>query len=321
MGRLPGGTESSSRHPHRLWKSSREDRRSGLIRIGKSAQKGRLQDGLRLRPWVPGRRRTRLADRLPQAINEPGSALGGRSGGVRGGGAGGRVPWLRVLPALGLHPHRPRAGAELGRAVPEANKRLRQGDAAGARGARQKSHAKGQRSGRDRNHWRRRVEVAQEVLAETQSLICRSYPTSTRSGGRLLPSRSPASRSRSTRGSTTGKMAGDDLLWKAMGLRQRQMYCLRALPARRRSLPEGAAAQGRLAQEPSGPIPAHRPPTFSQATAGSMRVPAPTFSQATRSLSSCSAWARTDATPSAPSCSRSGVSSAARARSIAAAAL
>ena len=26
---------------------------------------------------------------------------------------------LRLLPAIGLHPHRPRAGAELGRAVPK----------------------------------------------------------------------------------------------------------------------------------------------------------------------------------------------------------
>ena len=48
-----------------------------------------------------------------------------RSGGVRGGGAGDRVQGLRLLPALGLHPHRPRAGAELGRALPEAGDRLR----------------------------------------------------------------------------------------------------------------------------------------------------------------------------------------------------
>ena len=43
-----------------------------------------------------------------------------------------RVPGLRLLPALRVHSHRPRAGAQLGRALPEAGDRLRSGDAAGA---------------------------------------------------------------------------------------------------------------------------------------------------------------------------------------------
>ena len=52
--------------------------------------------------------------RLRRGDGEP------RPGGLRGGDARRRLPRLRLLPALRLHAYRPRAGAELGRALPEA---------------------------------------------------------------------------------------------------------------------------------------------------------------------------------------------------------
>jgi hypothetical protein len=54
------------------------------------------------------------------------------------------------------------------------------------------------------------VEVAQQVLAETQEAVLPLVPISTRCAGSSSPSRSAASRWRSTRASTTGSGAGGD---------------------------------------------------------------------------------------------------------------
>ena len=61
-----------------------------------------------------------------------------------------RLPGVRLLSAFGVHACRPRAGAELGRAVSEAGVGLRGGDAAGSRGADRQPHPERWRSGRRR---------------------------------------------------------------------------------------------------------------------------------------------------------------------------
>ena len=68
-----------------------------------------------------------------------------RPGGLRGRGARGRIPRLRLLSALGLHPCRSWARAAVGRAVPGPGDCLRGGDAARARGAGRQPHHAGRR--------------------------------------------------------------------------------------------------------------------------------------------------------------------------------
>jgi hypothetical protein len=64
--------------------------------------------------------------------------------GVRGGGARGRVPRLRLLPALGVHPCRPRARASVGRALPGPGDGIcSSGDAARTRSAGRQPHHEG----------------------------------------------------------------------------------------------------------------------------------------------------------------------------------
>ena len=86
-------------------------------------------------PGAQPRRRRREAleahggHRLRHRHGEP------RPGGLRGGGARGRLPRLRLLSALGLHAHRPRAGAEWGERFPKRATAVRRRDAARAGGA------------------------------------------------------------------------------------------------------------------------------------------------------------------------------------------
>ena len=66
-----------------------------------------------------------------------------RSGGLRGCGARGRIPRLRLLPAIGVHPCRSRARAAVGRAVPGSGDCLRRRNATSARGFGRQPHHEG----------------------------------------------------------------------------------------------------------------------------------------------------------------------------------
>ena len=99
-----------------------------------------------------------------------------RSRCVRGGGTRCRLPWLRHLSSFRLHAHRPRPRAVLGRAVPGPRDFLRRGSAARARSAGREPNAERQRRGGCGNVGAAGVEVAQDVLANTQSAILPLVP-------------------------------------------------------------------------------------------------------------------------------------------------
>ena len=99
-----------------------------------------------------------------------------RPGDVRAGGTGGGVPWLRLLSALGVHPCRPWSRASVGRAVPGPGDRLRRRNATRARGFGRQPHHEGRWRGWRGDAGCAGVEVAQSVLAETQSAILPLVP-------------------------------------------------------------------------------------------------------------------------------------------------
>ena len=98
-----------------------------------------------------------------------------------------------------------------GERFPKRRDRLRGRDAAGARGAGREPDAEGRRGGR-RRHGRRRRRRGGAAGAgrRRRARCCRWCPTSTPCAGCSSRSRSAASPSRSTPGSTTGSGAGGD---------------------------------------------------------------------------------------------------------------
>ena len=80
----------------------------------------------------------------------------------------GRVPWVRLLSALGVHACRPRPGASVGRAVPGPGDCFRRGATARARGLGDSRTMKGGGAAGVATLGAAGVEVAQSVLAETQ---------------------------------------------------------------------------------------------------------------------------------------------------------